>query len=63
MNLLSILLIGVAMSTDAFAAAIGKGAAMQRPRFSQALRAGLIFGAIEGITPVLGWLLGHAASR
>ncbi|WP_372016817.1 manganese efflux pump MntP [Pseudoxanthomonas sp. 10H] len=63
MNLLSMLLIGVAMSTDAFAAAVGKGAAMQRPRFPQALRAGLIFGAIEAVTPVIGWLLGHAASR
>jgi putative Mn2+ efflux pump MntP len=50
------------MSTDAFAAAIGKGAAMQRPRLPDALRAGLIFGTIEGLTPVIGWLLGQAAS-
>jgi putative Mn2+ efflux pump MntP len=49
------------MSTDAFAAAIGKGAAMRKPRFPDALRAGLIFGVIEGITPVIGWLLGRAA--
>ncbi|HET6396113.1 MAG TPA: manganese efflux pump MntP family protein [Pseudoxanthomonas sp.] len=63
MNLFSILLIGIAMSTDAFAAAVGKGAAMRRPRLREALRAGLIFGAIEAVTPVLGWLLGTAASR
>ena len=63
MNPLSILLIGLAMSTDAFAAAIGKGAAMTRPRLPQALRAGVIFGVIEAITPVIGWLLGNAASR
>ena len=63
MNPLSILLLGFAMSTDAFAAAIGKGAAMAKPRLSQALRAGLIFGVIEAITPVLGWLLGKGASR
>lgn len=63
MNPLSILLIGLAMSTDAFAAAIGKGAAMARPRLPQALRAGLIFGVVEAITPVIGWLLGTAASR
>ncbi|MFG3449649.1 MULTISPECIES: manganese efflux pump MntP [unclassified Stenotrophomonas] len=62
MSPISILLIGFAMSTDAFAAAIGKGAAMRRPRFPDALRAGLIFGVIEGITPVIGWLLGRAAS-
>ncbi|MHB1271773.1 MAG: manganese efflux pump MntP [Rhodanobacter sp.] len=63
MNPLSILLLGFAMSTDAFAAAVGKGAAMARPRLSQALRAGLIFGVIEAITPILGWLLGKSASR
>lgn len=62
MSLLSIVLIGFAMSTDAFAAAVGKGAAMQRPRFVQALRAGVIFGVIEALTPVIGWGLGLAAA-
>lgn len=50
------------MSTDAFAAALGKGAAMSRPRWSQALRVGLIFGVVEAITPAIGWLLGYAAA-
>ena len=63
MNPISILLLGFAMSTDAFAAAIGKGAAMTRPRLSQALRVGLIFGVIEAITPVIGWLIGKSASQ
>jgi len=63
MHPLSILLLGLAMSTDAFAAALGKGAAMHKPRISQALRAGLIFGTIEAITPVVGWLLGKGAAR
>ena len=63
MNPFSILLIGLAMSTDAFAAAVGKGAAMTRPRWSQALRAGLVFGVVEAITPVVGWLLGTATSH
>ncbi|MGI8561765.1 MAG: manganese efflux pump MntP [Luteimonas sp.] len=62
MHLLSIFLLAIAMSTDAFAAAVGKGAAMRDPRLPQALRAGLIFGAIEGLTPLLGWALGSAAS-
>lgn len=35
---------------------------MQKPRLPDALRAGLIFGTIEGLTPVIGWLLGQAAS-
>ncbi|MGH8053680.1 MAG: manganese efflux pump MntP family protein [Stenotrophomonas sp.] len=63
MSPLSILLVGFAMSTDAFAAAVGKGAAMRKPRFVDALRAGLIFGVIEAITPIIGWLLGRAASQ
>ena len=63
MSPFSILLIGIAMSTDAFAAAVGKGAAMRHPRWRDALRAGLIFGVIEAITPLIGWLLGSAAAR
>ncbi|MFL6586207.1 MAG: manganese efflux pump MntP [Luteimonas sp.] len=62
MSFLSIVLIGFAMSTDAFAAAVGKGAAMQQPRFPEALRAGAIFGVIEGVTPLVGWALGLAAA-
>ena len=63
MHPISILLLGVAMSTDAFAAAVAKGAAMRNPRFSEALRAGVIFGTIEGLTPIIGWLLGLAAAQ
>lgn len=62
MNLASTALLALAMSTDAFAAAIGKGTALQRPRWSEALRTGAIFGAIEAMTPVIGWLLGIAAA-
>jgi|SRR5690606_2972909 len=61
MSLLSIIFIALAMSTDAFVAAIGKGASLHNPRFSEALRTGLIFGAIETITPLIGWGIGQAA--
>ncbi|MFL9926689.1 manganese efflux pump MntP [Herbaspirillum lusitanum] len=63
MNFAALVLLALAMSTDAFAAAIGKGAAMQKPRFFQALRIGLLFGVIEAITPLIGWLIGSAASE
>lgn len=62
MNLAATALLSLAMSTDAFAAAIGKGAALHRPHWSEALRTGVIFGVIEGLTPVLGWLLGQLAA-
>lgn len=63
MNPIAILMLGFAMSTDAFAAAIGKGAVMARPQLAEAMRAGAIFGGIEALTPVLGWWLGRGASR
>lgn len=62
MSLVSILLLGLAMSADAFAAAIAKGAGMLRPRWADAIRIGLIFGVVEATTPVIGWALGSAAS-
>lgn len=62
MSPFSILLLGFAMSTDAFAAAVGKGAAMRDPRLPEALRAGAIFGTIEALTPLAGWALGIAAA-
>ena len=40
-----------------------KGAALHRPGFKEALRTGLIFGAIEALTPLIGWAAGLAASR
>ncbi|AFJ03686.1 Integral membrane protein [Methylophaga frappieri] len=61
MNLISLFFIGFAMSTDAFAAAIGKGIAMRSPTWLTAIKTGLIFGVIESITPVIGWLLGQSA--
>lgn len=62
MSLVSLVLIALAMSTDAFAAAIGKGAAMRKPHFFQALRIGFLFGIIEAITPAIGWAIGSAAA-
>lgn len=57
----SLTLLSLAMSTDAFAASIGRGAGSGRPHFFNALRTGAIFGLIEGMTPVIGWLAGAAA--
>lgn len=63
MNPISLIFLALAMSTDAFAAAIGKGSSLHKPRFGEALRTGLIFGAIEAVTPVIGWAIGQVASR
>ncbi|OLF54713.1 manganese efflux pump MntP family protein [Pseudomonas chlororaphis] len=63
MNPVSILFLALAMSTDAFAAAVGKGSSLHKPRLLEALRIGLIFGVIEAITPVVGWFIGQAAAQ
>ncbi|MBC7514017.1 MAG: manganese efflux pump MntP [Herminiimonas sp.] len=62
MNTISIALLALAMSTDAFAAAVGKGSTLQNPQWREALRTGLIFGTIEAITPLIGWALGSLAA-
>ena len=63
MNPVPIFMLGMAMSTDAFAAALGKGAGMSRPRFIHAVKIGFVFGFVEFLTPIVGWFLGTAASR
>ncbi|MGE8638137.1 MAG: manganese efflux pump MntP [Achromobacter sp.] len=63
MNAISLIVLAFAMSTDAFAAAISKGAALHKPRLREALRTGVIFGVIEAITPVIGWGLGSVAAK
>jgi putative Mn2+ efflux pump MntP len=50
------------MSADAFAASLGKGAALGRPRLIEALRTGLIFGSVEALAPIAGWLCGVIAA-
>ena len=62
MNLAATAALSFAMSSDAFAAAVGKGAALHRPQLREALRTGLIFGVIEGLTPLAGWLVGRVAA-
>ena len=49
MNPIALLILAFAMSTDAFAAAIGKGASLKKPQFSEAIRMGLIFGSIDAM--------------
>jgi len=54
--------LGLSLSVDAFAAAVGKGAAGERRNLGKALRIGLVFGLAEAISPAIGWLIGKAAA-
>jgi len=54
--------LGLSLSVDAFAAAVGKGADGERRNLGKALRIGLVFGLAEAISPAIGWLIGKAAA-
>lgn len=62
MSPVSIMVLAIAMSVDAFAASIGKGASAHRLNLGAALKTGAIFGVIEAVMPVIGWTAGVAAS-
>jgi putative Mn2+ efflux pump MntP len=62
MTFLSNTVLAFSMSADAFAAAISKGVVLKKPKLSYALRIGAIFGIVEALTPLVGWLIGVAAS-
>ncbi|MEI4470880.1 manganese efflux pump MntP [Frigidibacter sp. MR17.24] len=63
MSPISIGVLAIGMSIDALIASLGRGAqARGRPRLGAALRTGAVFGAVEAVTPVVGWALGVAAA-
>ncbi|MGU3492610.1 manganese efflux pump MntP family protein [Xanthobacteraceae bacterium A53D] len=62
MSPFAIVVLAVSMSVDAFAVSVGRGAVLGRPRVSEALRTGAVFGIVEAITPLIGWAAGVAAS-
>ena len=62
MSPFTIAVLAVSMSVDAFAVSVGRGAAIGRPRLSETLRTGVVFGVVEAITPIIGWAAGVAAS-
>jgi len=61
-GLLTLGALGASLSVDAFAAAVGKGAANQRNRWRDAIRVGAVFGFFEAVTPAIGWAIGLALS-
>ncbi len=63
MSFYATLILALALSMDAFAVAICKGAVLHKPRFREVLRTGFIFGIIEAITPIIGWCIGLLTSQ
>lgn len=63
MSFYATFILALALSMDAFAVAVCKGAVLHKPRFKEILRTGFIFGVIEAITPIIGWGIGILASQ
>jgi putative Mn2+ efflux pump MntP len=55
---ISILLIAVALSLDAFAVSVASGICVSNLKFRHALRSSFSFGAFQFAMPLAGWLLG-----
>ena len=58
MSPITLLLIAVGVSADAFAVALGKGLATRRARPADALALAVTFGVFQALMPLLGWWLG-----
>ncbi|NLG25565.1 MAG: manganese efflux pump [Clostridiales bacterium] len=63
MDLPLFLLTGLSLSMDAFAIAIGLGAAQSCPGKGQKLRVALTFGAFQALMPLIGHALGSGMAR
>lgn len=63
MSFFSLLALALGLSMDAFAVSISQGAILKKNSIRHALRTGLLFGVIEGVTPLIGWCLGTVASH
>lgn len=60
MSLITLILLALSMSVDAFAVTLAKGASCKQPSQSYIIQTALTFGIVEAITPMIGWLIGSA---
>ena len=60
MDLLTILVLGIGLSMDAFAVSICKGLSLSKLTASKCLIVGAWFGVFQGIMPLTGYLLGSS---
>ena len=63
MNLLTTILLALGMSVDAFAATLARGAGSLHYTWRQTVKTALIFGIVETITPLIGWLVGSITQK
>lgn len=59
MSIIELLLLGIGLSMDAFAAAVCKGLGMRKLNWRQGGLVALFFGGFQGLMPLAGWFLGR----
>lgn len=63
MDIISIILIGVGLSMDAFSVSVTEGIMLKKPRLSEVLKIGLFFGGFQFLMPCIGYVLGSAFAK
>ncbi len=63
MDLISVLLIGIGLSMDAFSVAVTDGIVLKKPKPLEAAKIALFFGAFQFLMPCVGFVLGSAFAR
>lgn len=58
MSVLSLLLIAIGLSMDAFAVSVTKGMTIKDIKFKDSIKIAVYFGIFQGLMPVIGWVLG-----
>jgi putative Mn2+ efflux pump MntP len=59
-GLITLFALALSLSVDAFAAALGKGAAERKVGLLDAARIGAVFGGMEAVMPLIGYMIGIA---
>ncbi|ANP28654.1 manganese efflux pump MntP family protein [Dermabacter vaginalis] len=62
-DIFAILLVGIGLAADAFAAALTQGVQMRQLSYRAAVLIAVVFGAFQGFMPVLGWALASQFSQ
>lgn len=63
MSVFALIALAFGMSMDAFSAAIAKGTTMKHINAWRAIKYGLIFGLMEAVAPIIGWIFGHVSHQ
>lgn len=63
MNLLSIFFIAIALTFDTFAVSVSSGTTDTKLKFWNAIKIAVVFGLIQAIMPLLGWIAGDIISN